>query len=188
MSVLIMLVRKRRNHLVPAVAVEVGEFDICGPASPGKCRRRRLLAGEGSLAISQENQGLASRGERDQVLMSIAVEVAGREHDRALASFRREKCVPFPSSARARKEYVDAASPGGQLEAGIGDRQISASVAIEVRGCDRPYLGHWTQLLDRYGLPAAVGPPQVNDVLAIHDAGAGCEAAMAAAIEVADRD
>lgn len=55
MSVLIGLVRERRHHLVPAVAIEVGEFDMGAAAGPGECRRRHFLPRERSLAITQED-------------------------------------------------------------------------------------------------------------------------------------
>jgi hypothetical protein len=124
MSVLIRLVRKRCHHLVPAIAVEVGEFDMRAAAGSRECRWRHLFPRERSPAITQEDQGLAGRGERDQVLVSTPFEIAGCERDGTLASFCREKRASFPVSARARKQDVDTASPGVQLEAGIGDREV----------------------------------------------------------------
>lgn len=105
--------------------------------------------------------------------MPIPFEIAGCERDGPLASFCREERAPFPVSARARKQNVDTASPGAQLEAGIGDREVGASIAIEIRGRNRPHARHRAQFVDVDGRPGVVGFPQIHDVVPIHDAGAG---------------
>ena len=104
MSVLIRLVRERLHHLVPAVAVEVGEFDMGAAAGPGECRRRHLLPRERSLAVIQEDQGLAGRGDRDKVLVSVAFKIAGCERDGALANCcREERMAPRYPPGRERR-------------------------------------------------------------------------------------
>jgi hypothetical protein len=116
MSVLIRLVRERLHHLVPAVAIEVGEFDMGAAAGPGECRRRHLLPRERSLAVIQEDQGLAGRGERDQVLVPVAFEIAGCERDGALASCCREERMAFPVFSGMRHTATDSGA-GFQREA-----------------------------------------------------------------------
>ena len=128
-------------------------------AGSGECRRRVLFPRERSLAIAQEDQGLAGRGDRDKVLVSVCLQ------DRRLRA-RRGPCELLPRradgsqvSTRARKKDVDTASPGVQLEAGIGDRKVGAPIAIEIRGSDRPHVSHRAQFVHVDGLPGVVGFP-----------------------------
>ena len=95
MSVLIVLVRKGRDQLILAIAVKVGEFDMGAAAGSGERPRRGVLSREGSFVIVQEDHCLASRGQCDQVLVTVAFEVASCERDGALASFCREERPPL---------------------------------------------------------------------------------------------
>src|SRR4029079_4247551 len=103
MSVLIVLVRKGRDQFILAIAIKVRELDMGAAAGSGECPRRCVLSRERSFAIAEVDHCLASRGQSDQVLVSVAFEVASCERDRALASLCREERPPIPVSTRPRK-------------------------------------------------------------------------------------
>jgi hypothetical protein len=82
-SGLITLVRERGNQLIAAVMVEISELNM-GPATTSRVRwRRGPFLREKTSTVSKKNQNLTLTGERNQILVAIAIEIARGQRNRA---------------------------------------------------------------------------------------------------------
>src|SRR5579864_6139619 len=118
----------RRHDLGLAVAVEVRQPHSRAVAAGAIDRDLRGLVGKEALAVAEEDPGRPFSGQRHEVEIAVAVEIADPQGVERLAALDDGEGAALPLAARPRVEDVDAAAPGVAFVADVADGQVGAPV------------------------------------------------------------
>src|SRR6185369_6018329 len=183
------LAGEARHDLVLAVPVEVGQHHVVAAAAVVSRRDRgAVLAHEPTLAVAEEHPGAAVAGHAHQVLLAVAVEVAGREGEDAIAPFFIGQRPALPDAVGARIEDVDAGAPDTGLDRGVADREVQPAVAVEVGGGQSGDGRARAHPFKVGALPGAVRLAEAEDRPGALDVAAHVEVSDAVAVPVAGGD